>query len=202
MYMGKTRKAKTTAQKKTRKSSPNPHVSDPARKISIEVNWDASDGGLSDLKNERVFKFLTKNAAAGYNLIQTQKDTHFYAHGKTKMHLQAIKVNSWPVKLKWWGSDKKEKKVKTLDCYSYNDWIKKPPCGRGLKREKIFLKLKSNEYVGGFGTYLWRLFSDEIDGKKHKVFVKALKTTFKKKPIFIHNTDVDWFHAKEDTERS
>ena len=165
----------------------------------MDIDWDAPDGGLSSLKNERVFKFLTKNAAAGYNLIQTQKNTTFHAYGKTKMHLQAIKVHDWPVKLKWWETDKKTNgEIRTLNCNSYNEWIKHPPCDRGMKREKIFLKLKSNKYVGGFSTYLWRIFSGDIDEKLHKDFARALKSTFKKKPIFIHNTDVDWFHAKED----
>ena len=197
--MKKTKRSKIKAKQKTRKISPNPYISDPFRKITIEINWDSPDGGLSDLKNERVFKFLTKNAAAGYNLIQTQKDTTFTAYGKTKMHLQAIKVHEWPIKLTWWKNDKKKcGESGSIKCQSYNDWIKIPPCDKGMKREKIFLKLKSNKYIAGFSTYLWRLFSGDIDEMTHKDFVKALKTTFKRKSIFIHNTDVAWFHAKED----
>jgi len=41
------------------------------------------------------------------------------------------------------------------------------------------------------------LFSGEIDIKKHKHFVKAIKTTIKNKEIIIHNEDVSWFHMKE-----
>ena len=173
----------------TRRSKHSP------QKITIEVNWDASDGGLSDLQTHKVFKFLTLNLGAGYNLIQTQPDTHFFVHGKCKLHLQAIKVTNWPIKLKWWENDRQ--KTKAITCLSHNDWIKTPPCGIGMKRAKIFAKLKSNEYIGGFATYLWQVFSGEIDQKKHKEFVRAMKMTFKRKPIFIHNEDVEWFHAKE-----
>ena len=84
-----------------------------------------------------------------------------------------------------------------LDCYNYNEWIKTNPCGKGLKRNKLFAKLKSNTYIGGFGTYLWRMFSGEITPEKHKEFVKVLKKTFTNNPVFINNTDVDWFHIKE-----
>lgn len=201
--MRKTAKQKGSSKNtKTRKkgSPPNPHVADPSRKLSITVNWDAPDAGFADLRSKRVFRFLTKNLGAGYNLIQTQQGSHFFAHGKTNLRLQAIKVHEWPVKVKWWEKDpRRMDEIDPLKCSSYNEWIKHSPCESGAKREKIFLKLKSNKFVGGFATYLWRLFSGEIDEKDHKVFVQALKSTFKKKPIFIHNTDVSWFHAKEKT---
>ena len=189
----KTRKRRKNKASGTRRL--NPKVGSPSRKITVEVDWDASDGGFSDLHNRRLFKFLTRNLGAGYNLIQTQPDTHFFAHGKSRLHLQAIKVTEWPVNAKWWSTDRSPHKP--LSCSAYNDWVKTPPCGQGMKRAKIFAKLESNEYVGGFSTYLWRLFSGEIDERKHKEFVRALKTTFKKKPLFIHNEDVSWFHAKE-----
>lgn len=198
--MGKTLKQKTKKKSSTRKKhdSTNPYVADPGRKITVTVNWDSPDRGLSDLRNKRVFRFITKNLAEGYNLIQTQQGSHFFAHGKTQLKLQAIKVEEWPMKIKWWEKDPKRKDEKqTLKCSAYNEWIKQTPCAVGAKREKVFFKFKSNEYVGGFATYLWRLFSGEVDEKMHKEFVKALKLTFKKKPIFIHNTDVSWLHAKE-----
>ena len=66
-----------------------------------------------------------------------------------------------------------------------------------MKQAKIFAKLKSNEYIGGFATYLWQVFSGEIDQKKHKEFVRAMKMTLIRKPIFIHNEGVEWFYSKE-----
>lgn len=190
----KTQKDRRTSKKgKTRRL--NPKVTDSSRKITVEVNWNANDAGFSDLQNRRLFKFLMRNLGAGYNLIQTQPNTYFFAHGKTKLHLQAIKVTDWPIKLKWMKSDRSS--LKPLLCSEYNDWVKRPPCGQGMNRAKIFAKLQSNEYVAGFSSYLWRIFSGEIDERKHKEFVRALKSTFKKKPLFIHNEDVSWFHAKE-----
>lgn len=193
-------KGNRSSKKGTRKNTAigNQYISDPSRKLNVEVDWNSADGGFTDLQNRRVFQFLTRNLGAGYNLIQTQPGTHFYAHGKTKLHLQAVKVKEWPRRLTWWSDDRKvDGDVGPLSCSSYNEWIKTPPCQVGSKREKIFLKMKSNAFVGGFATYLWRMFSGEIDERKHKVFVKALKSTFKKKPIFINNEDVAWFHAKE-----
>lgn len=183
---------------KTKKQAiePNPYVKAAARKISIPIDWNASDGGYSSLYSERVFDFLVTNVNKGYNLIQTQPGKPFKAKGKTVLHLQAIRVTKWPVPAAWDMSNASRKNP-ILSCNSYNKWIKTPPCSVGEKRAKIFTKMKSNKYIGGFGVYLWRLFSGELDVKKHKIFVKALKRTFKQKPIKIHNTDVDWFHAKE-----
>ena len=181
---------------KKRKSNVTPHVKNAARKIIIPINWDSPDAGYKDLKNRKVLDFLTSNINHGYNLIQTQPEKYFKAYGKNKLHLQAIRVTEWPTPASWNKSDA-TKMNPLLSCTSYNDWIKIPPCTRNPQRAKIFAKLKSNSFVGGFGTYLWRIFSGEIDVGKHKEFVKALKKTFHKKPILIHNTDVDWFHAKE-----
>jgi|TARA_B110000285_G_C15132181_1_gene624408 hypothetical protein len=168
------------------------------RKITIKVDWNSTDSGYSHLQNKKILLFLTNNINAGYNLIQTQPNTSFNSIGKTTLHLQAVKCKQWPLKVKWDDSDKDKEDEKTpLICTSYSDWIKVTPCGIGKKRQKIFLKFKSNEYIAGFGTYLWRLFSGEIDIKKHKHFVKAIKTTFKNKEIIIHNEDVSWFHMKE-----
>tara|TARA_B100001027_G_scaffold205911_1_gene169087 strand:+ start:2463 stop:3041 length:579 start_codon:yes stop_codon:yes gene_type:complete len=167
------------------------------RCISIPINWNSQDSGFSDLKNEKVFKYLLNNLKEGYNLIQTQPDKSFYVNKKSTLFLQSIKFDSWPSALSWNKKNVSSKKIPLL-CKSYNKWIKTTPCKKGKKnREKIFLKMKSNTYVGGFGVYLWRIFSGEINEEDHKIFVKALKDTFKNKPIYIHNTDVDWFHAKE-----
>ena len=78
---------------KTKKQAiePNPYVKAAARKISIPIDWNASDGGYSSLYSERVFDFLVTNVNKGYNLIQTQPGKHFKAKGKTVLHLQAIR---------------------------------------------------------------------------------------------------------------
>lgn len=185
-----------TNKTKKRGSDPNPHVNAKSRKISISVDWNDTDGGYSSLYNQKVFNFLVSNVNKGYNLIQTQPNKTFHAKGKTKLHLQAIKVTKWPVPAQW-NKSKASKSNPFLSCSSHNNWIKTSPCGQGKKRAKIFTKMKSNNYIGGFGVYLWRLFSGELDVDKHKIFVKALQKTFKDKPIMIHNTDVDRFHAKE-----
>ena len=104
----------------------------------------------------------------GYNLIQTQPGKPFKAKGKTVLHLQAIRVTKWPVPAAWDMSNASRKNP-ILSCNSYNKWIKTPPCSVGAKRAKIFTKMKSNKYIGGFGVYLWRLFSGELDVKKHKI---------------------------------
>ena len=189
--------------KKTKKNKyrpENPYVSDSNRKLTITVDWNSYDNGYKDLCNERVLKFLTKNIGKGYNLIQTQPNKTFVVNKKTKIYLQCIKLKSWKRKTccKWKKNDKpKIDEKEYLDCYNYNEWIKTTPCVKGLKRNKLFAKLKSNTYIGGFGTYLWRMFSGEITPEKHKEFVKVLKKTFTNNPVFIHNTDVDWFHIKE-----
>ena len=187
---------KTNNKTKKNGSEPNPYVNAKSRKISIDIDWNATDYGYSSLHNQKVFNFLVSNVNKGYNLIQTQPNKTFSAKGKTKLHLQAIKVTKWPVPAKW-DKSKASKSNPFLSCSSYNNWIKTSPCNQGKKRAKIFTKMKSNIYIGGFGVYLWRLFSGELDLDKHKIFVKALQKTFKNKQIMIHNTDVDWFHAKE-----
>jgi len=58
----------------------------------------------------------------------------------------------------------------------------------------MFIKYKSNPYVGGFGIYLMMMMVGEITLEKHKEFVKLLQT-FQK--VIIHNEEVDWFHLKE-----
>ena len=142
-YYMKTRKQRQKKSATTHRL--NPKVRAPSRKITIEINWDASDAGFSDLQNRRLFQLLMRNLGAGYNLIQTQPNTHFFAYGKTKLHLQAIKVTEWPIKLKWANSDRSS--LKPILCSEYNDWIKRPPCGQGMKRAKLFAKFQSNEYV-------------------------------------------------------
>ena len=75
--------------------------------------------------------------------------------------------------------------------------------------------------VGGLGIYIMGLVLGFIKGKVpplsppqfHEIskrgaqgvggdeipleFVQALQKTFKKRPIRVHNEDVDWFHLKE-----
>ncbi len=176
--MAKTRKVK--------KSSSN-------RKIKINIDWDSSDNGFSSLYNSKVLDFVIKNIKDGYNLIQTQEDKPFLCNGKSIMYLQAIKVKSWSQNPDW---NKINDKNKFIKCKIFNDWIKTSPCDIGNK-SKMFVKLKSNSFIGGLATYLISMFSGYINIDKHKEFVKAMKQTFKNKSIIIHNQDVDWFHMKE-----
>jgi len=59
------------------------------------------------------------------------------------------------------------------------------------------VKLKGNKKVAGFGSYLMALYTEEIDLDMHKRFVLEMKKTFRRKEVFIHNEEVEWFHAKE-----
>ena len=174
--------------RKVRKSSSN-------RKIQIEIDWDTNDNGFSSLYNNKVLDFVLKNIKDGYNLIQTQDNKPFLCNGKSIMYLQAIKVKSWPQEDIEWNKMKDNNK-EFIECKSFNDWIKTSPCNIGNK-SKMFARLKSNPFIGGFATYLICIFSGYITINKHKEFVKAMKKTFKNKPIIIHNQDVDWFHMKE-----
>jgi len=164
------------------------------RKIKINIDWNSADSGFSSLYNNKVLEFVINNIKDGYNLIQTQEDKPFFCQGPSVMYLQAIKVPSWPQPLEW---DKtKDSKKPFIQCSVFNDWIKISPCDIGNK-SKIFVKFKSNPFIGGFATYLMSIFSGYITIDKHREFVKAVKQTFKNKPIYIHNQDVDWFHMKE-----
>ena len=63
----------------------------------------------------------------------------------------------------------------------------------------MFVKLKSNGAIGGFGCYLLALWSNHITREMHAEWVKQMRKTFGKKNIYCHNEDVDWFHVKEMT---
>jgi hypothetical protein len=163
-------------------------------KITISIDWNSPDKGFSKLKTPRVIQFVLKNILLGNNLIQTQPGHNFHVKGKTTLKLQAIKVKSWPITPNW-DDDNKDKNF--LQCKKFNKWIKTTPCGVGKKRAKLFVKMKCNSKVAGFTTYLWRIISGEIDQEMHKQFVNAMKHTFRNKPIYIDNKDVNWFHMKE-----
>lgn len=171
---------------KTRKN--RIHKSFPYPKINIKVDWNSEDAGYSQLTSKRVFNFLSNELAKGNNLLQTQDDKPFYAFGETTLHLQAKPYRKWPIKPNW---------ERGVMCKKYNDWIKTNPCRVGKKRAKIFLKIKSNRRAAGFAAYLLALFSGCISLGDHKDFVKALKSTFHKNPILLHNEDMDWVHMKQ-----
>ena len=176
----KSQKVRKSHRKKTLKK--NTYVS----KISIEVDFSKKDGGYEDLRNPRLMSFLMRNMKKGKNLIQTQPGKPFHCHGKTTLHLQAISVNSWPLKPTWKG----------VKCHKVNDFLKSSPCKLGSK-DKVFVKLESNPHIGGMATYLLSINLGLVDIKKHLKFAKTLKKTFGKKPIQVHNEDVNWFHLKE-----
>jgi hypothetical protein len=164
----------------------------PSQKISIPIDWDSRDHGYSALSSSKVYKFILKNLSEGNNLIQTQHNKSFKPKGKTVLKLQAVKFKSWKLSPKW----ENNKSGNFIQCKDFNEFIKTTPCNTGKKRSKIFLKFKSNKKVAGFGTYLLRIYSGDIDEKKHSQFVKAIKKTFKNSSVIIHNEDMDWFHMK------
>ena len=141
--------------------------------------------GYKSLVSKRIKKFLFSNILKGNNLIRSQENKYFKANGITKLKLEAVKFNNWRQKLKW----------EQIQCKEYSYWIKATPCQIG-KNKKIFVKYLSNDTVAGFGTYLFQLFSGEITLQKHLQFIKLLKKTMKNDLIYIHNTDVEWFHIK------
>jgi len=164
-------------------------------KITINIDWNAPDKGLSRLRTPRVIKFVLENVLMGNNLIQTQDNQSFHVNGKTTLKLQAVKVKSWPMTPNW---DDDNKDNNFLKCTKFNKWIKTVPCSVGKKRSKLFLKFKSNKQVGGFATYLWRVISGDINQEMHNQFVKSIKDTFGNKTVKIDNLDVDWFHMVQE----
>jgi len=147
-------------------------------RISIPIDFDSTDSGYSSLQS--LFPFLLKQIQKGNNLIQTCQP--FTPH-KTTLCLQAKRFSSWPVRPTW----------NEIKCKSHSDWLKISPCDIG-KNKKMFIRYKSNSYVGGFGIYLLMMMAGEITLEKHKEFVKLLQTFSN---IIIHNEEVDWFHLKE-----
>ena len=182
---------------KTHKKSKKTKIPKKSTKITIQINWNSKDCGYSDLKTLRVFNFLIKSLHSKQNLIQTQHNKPFNVHlnEPTKLYLQSIKLKKW-AKTPKWNSNNNGKEIH-LKCTEILDWLKGSPCEFGKKRKKLFVKYKSNIYIAGFGTYLMRLFTGDIDEKTHIKFVKTIKKIFRNKPIIIHNEDVDWFHMKQ-----
>ena len=168
-------------------------------RINIKINWNSKDCGYSSLKDRKVFNFLIKSLTRKQNLVQTQPNKPFYVNqnNETILSLQSIKHRKWKKTPKWNGDGNKCENSGCLQCSDLVDWLKGSPCSFGKKRKKLFVKYKSNIYIGGFGTYLMRLFTGDIDEKMHIKFVKTIKKLFRDKPIIIHNEDVDWFHMKQ-----
>lgn len=177
--MTKTLKKRKTSNKKTRSNRK-------LNKISIQINFNARDKGYSDFLNPRLISFVMKNINKGNNLIQTQDDKHFVVYKKNYLHLQAIPVKKWAQYPSW----------NEIQCSKINEFIKASPCNIGINN-KIFLKLKSNSYIGGFGTYIMALHLGFIDENQHKKFIETMQKIFKKNDVRVHNEDVDWFHLKQ-----
>lgn len=154
--------------------------------LSILVNFKANDYGYSDLLKQNIMEFIIDNVSHGRNLIQTQDNKPFYITHNSTLNLQAVSVKKWNMYPTW----------ENIKCKSYNDFIKMSKCEIG-KTTKLFVKLKSNELVGGFATYILALHLGVINKKEHKEFVKSMIKTFKDNPIRIHNEDVHWFHLKQ-----
>lgn len=154
------------------------------KKLVVNVDFSALDGGYEDLKQKKLIKFMEYNVKTGNNLIQTQDARPFYLK-KTKMHLQAVPVKEWNSKLAW----------SEIHCYEMSDMIKALPCEIG-SNAKVFVKLKSTPFIGGFATYINAIQMGVIDKKKHLELIEVMKNIFGNGPIKIHNEDVDWFHIK------
>lgn len=182
---------------KSKKNQKNPKNPTKPTKITIQLNWNSKDYGYSNLKTQRVFNFLIKSLHNKQNLVQTQNNKPFNVHlnEPSKLYLQSIKLKKWKKTPKWNMND--NGKEIHLKCTEILDWLKGSPCDFGKKRKKLFVKYKSNIYIAGFGTYLMRIFTGDIDEKTHIKFVKTIKKIFRDKPIIIHNEDVDWFHMKQ-----
>ena len=176
----KTKKNKRSSLTKTKKANT-------LRKISIPIDFTKKDKGYDTLLNKKLIDFVFKSIKEGHNLIQTQDYKPFYLNKPTILHLQSKKVSKWKLYEDW--SD--------IQCKEFNDFIKTSPCKTGKKRSKIFYKLKSNPHIGGFTTYLVSLHLNAVTKQEHLTFVSALRQTFKSKPVYIHNEDLDWLHLKE-----
>jgi len=151
------------------------------RKFSIDIDWDAPDGGYAVLRSKRIAKFLFKSLEQGHNLIQTYKP--FSTH-KTKLFLRAKTFTQWPKTPTW----------NEILCVKDNGWLKSTPCRIGLNK-KVFVKYKGNEYAAGFAIYLLMVITGEITETMHLEFVTVMKKTMTN--VIIHNEDVDWFHLKQ-----
>lgn len=108
------------------------------------MNFNKKDGGFEDMQNPRLFSFLMQNIKKGNNLIQTQPSKPFYYHRETTLYLQAIPIQKWNLDPTWKG----------IKCHKINDFLKSNPCELGSDSKKLFVKLKSNPYLGGLGSYL------------------------------------------------
>ena len=176
----KQKKTKRIKQKKTKKK----YKSSPF--LSIPIHLNSNDNGYSDLLHPRLLSYIYSQSKKGNNLIQTQFNKPFYSHEKSTLHLVAKSVKSWNQYPKW----------HEIQCTTRNSFIKSSPCSIG-SNIKLFVKLKSNIQYAGLGIYIYALHKGIISKQQHKSFVKYLQKTFDKKPIRIHNEDVDWFHVKQ-----
>ena len=178
-------------------------------RISITIDFQKKDKGYTDFLQPRLVSFLMRNIAQGNNLVQTQEGKPFVAYKKNKLFLQCVPVKKWKQTPQW----------DEIKCESIGTTMKATPCDIG-RNTKLFYKTKSTTHVGGLGIYIMGLVLGFIKGnlkvplspsvpRNSKTrsqgvggdeipleFVQALQKTFKKRPICVHNEDVDWFHLK------
>ena len=155
-------------------------------RISITIDFQKKDKGYTDFLQPRLVSFLMRNIAQGNNLVQTQEGKPFVAYKKNKLFLQCVPVKKWKQTPQW----------DEIKCESIGTTMKATPCDIG-RNTKLFYKTKSTTHVGGLGIYIMGLVLGFIKESDHREFVQALQKTFKKRPIRVHNEDVDWFHLKE-----
>lgn len=177
------RKTINKSHKKTNKDHKRTLKKQISNKLVVNIDFTKDDNGFQDLQQSKLVSFMYNNIKKGNNLIQTQNDKPFKVTERSKLYLQAVPVKKWNNYPSW----------KEIKCKTYNNFIKISPCTIGMNN-KIFIKLRSNPLIGGLTTYLMAIQLGIINEKKHKSFVKALQYTFGNKDIYIHNTDVDWFH--------
>ena len=153
--------------------------------LSININFNTEDYGYKILTSKKVYNFILTNMKNGYNFINSKNNSSFNLYKQTKIKLESSKLNKWKLNIDW----------DDIECKKYSDNIKGTPCKIG-SREKIFMKIKSNEKIGGLGLYLLYLNLGIISKEEHIKFIKISKKIFGRKEIFNDNRDVDWFHLK------
>ena len=165
-----------------------------ARSFALDVDWTAKDGDYAAFTDERLKRWLYANLLRDRNLIATDpKAPPFRVDRKGTLHLRAKACKTYKLHPTWRG-------VLCKPCGTKKKpWIKAAPCWfpSGRSRKKLFVRLKSNSAIGGFGCYLLALWSGKVTREGHAEWVKQMRRTFGTKDVFCHNEDVHWFHVKE-----
>ena len=165
-----------------------------SRSFALDVDWTANDGDYAAFTDKRLRSWLYANLLRDRNLVATDpRAPSFRVDRKGTLHLRAKTYKTYKVRPTW-------RQVLCTPCGTKkNPWIKATPCwlSDGQSRKKLFVRLKSNGTIGGFGCYLLALWSGKVTREGHAEWVKQMRRTFGKKEVYCHNEDVHWFHVKE-----